>query len=64
MSCTLAVAAFAWVVMACAVFKRAALMFSSVKEEDSPRLGYHSLFPQEEELDHHGEEFPHWQYLL
>ena len=34
------------------------------KKEDLPGLGHHSPLPQEEELDHYGEELPHLKYLL
>ena len=32
----------------------------SSKEEDLPGLGHHSHIRQEEQLDHHVEELPHW----
>ena len=53
-----------WVVMGWSIWRRASLLFSSVKEEDSPRLGAYLHLPHEEELDHHGEEISHWPFPI
>ena len=64
MVATWAVIAWACVVMAWANMIWEALMYPSVKVKGSPKLGKHSHLPQEDELDTHAEELPHWQSLL
>ena len=57
---SLEVAACASVVMDFEIWRRAALMFSSVKVGGFTVLGHYSHLPQEEELDQYGEELSHW----